>query len=94
MARRTHRAKNVILISPISVARSDDLNLAQQYQHLLMTNDIQAVITDGGPSAGIFKFVIKVAENFYDRAYLLIQAENARDACILESSNDQQLKTG
>ena len=94
MARKNRRARKVILRNPVPVARSDDLNLAQQYEHLLMINDIDAVITDGGLAAGIFKFVINVAERFYDQAYLLVQAENSRDASLLDSSQDQQLKTG
>ena len=94
MARKIRRARKVVLKNLTPVARSDDLSLAQQYAHMLMKNDIDAVITEGGPAAGIFKYLIKVTERFYDKAFLLIENENTRDPYFLDPPQDQQLKTG
>ena len=94
MAKKVRRARKVILKNLVPVARSDDLILAQQYTHMLTKNDIDAVITDGGSAAGIFKYLIKVTEKFYDKAFLLIETENIRDPYFLDSAQDQQLKTG
>ena len=94
MPKKARRARKVVLENLIPVARSDDLILAKQYAHMLTIHDIDVVITDGGNTAGIFKYLIKVTEKFYDKAFLLIETENTRDHCFLDSAQDQQLKTG
>lgn len=94
MEKKVRGARKVVLKNLIPVARSDDLVLARQYVHLLSIHDVDAVIDDGGHAAGIFKYLIKVTEKFYDKAFLLIETENTRDPHFLDSLHDQQLKTG
>lgn len=58
----------------------DDLEQAREYETLLKTNDIPAVISEQheqtGPNKGI---AVMVPEDFLDEAHVVIESQNAYD---------------
>lgn len=69
----------------VAVARTDSLNLANYYGALLREHDIEPTIKTGGETAGLFNISIFVSEEFYDEAYLFIEAENSCSSYYLDS---------
>jgi len=68
-----------------AVARTDSMNLAYYYGELLREHGIESTIKTGGATVGLFNISIFVSEDFYDEAYLFIEAENNCEPYYLDS---------
>jgi hypothetical protein len=69
----------------VAVARTDSMNLAYYYGELLREHGIESTIKTGGETAGLFSISIFVSGDFYDEAYLFIEAENNCEPYYLDS---------
>lgn len=65
----------------VTIAVVEDLEQAKNYEVLLKTDDIPAVIKrqDKSRLTKIESFFIMVPENFIDEAYAIIESQNAYD---------------
>ncbi len=58
----------------------DDLEQAKEYESLLKTNDIPAVINEQSePSGGTNGIAVMVPEDFLDEAHVVIESQDAYD---------------
>jgi hypothetical protein len=76
----------------VVVAFIDDLEQAKEYETLLKTNDIPAVIDEQkGQSDGTKGIAVMVPEDFLDEAHVVIESQDAYDDFYdfaLEDEND------
>ncbi|MHC4655454.1 MAG: putative signal transducing protein [Planctomycetota bacterium] len=64
----------------VVVAFIDDLEQAKEYEALLKTNDIPAVIDEqNGQPDGTKGIAVMVPEDFLDEAHVVIESQNAYD---------------
>ena len=64
----------------VIVTSADDLEQAKEYEALLKTNDIPAMVREQNkPSTGTKRFAVVVPEDFLDEAHVVIESQDAYD---------------
>jgi len=83
MAKRSHKTRKsrINLNELVLVAFAEDSEQAKEYEALLKTNDIPALVKpqNGLQEDVIDKFAIMVPEEFLDEAHVIIESQDAYD---------------